>query len=73
MYFLSTSSNKESAPSSTLEGNKKKQKASAHEKNHQYPSKEYGHFVREKVFEFYNIKTTSALERTYIEHGADSL
>jgi hypothetical protein len=46
----------QSAPSSTLEGKKKKQKASVHEKNPQYPPKEYGHYVREKVLDFYNIK-----------------
>ena len=70
---IPTSSNKQLAPSSTLKGKKKKQKAFAHEKNPQYSPKEYGHFVREKVFEFYNIKTTSALEQTYIEHGMDGL
>jgi hypothetical protein len=70
---IPTSSNKQSAPSSTSEGKKKKQKASVHEKNPQYPPKEYGHFVREKVFEFYNIKTTGTLERTYIKHGIDGL
>jgi hypothetical protein len=43
------SSNMQSAPSSTLEGKKKKQKASAYEKNPQYPPNKYGHFVREKV------------------------
>jgi hypothetical protein len=56
-----------------LEGKKKKQKASVHEKNPQYPPKEYGCFVRKKVLEFYNIKTTGAMEQTYIEHGADGL
>jgi hypothetical protein len=35
---IPTASNTHSAPSSTLEG-KKKQKASAHEKNPQYPPK----------------------------------
>jgi hypothetical protein len=55
-----------------LEG-KKKQKASAHEKNPQYPPKQYGHFVREKVLEWYNKKTASMLERTYIQHNADGL
>jgi predicted HNH restriction endonuclease len=70
---IATSSNTQSAPSSTSEGKKKKQKASAYEKNPQYPLKEYGHFVRKKVFEFYNIKTVGALERTYIEHGVDGL
>jgi hypothetical protein len=70
---IPTSSNTQSAPSSTSEGKKKKQKASAHEKNPQYPPKEYGHYVRKKVLEFYNIKTTGALERTYIDHRADGL
>jgi hypothetical protein len=70
---IPTASNTQSTPSSTLEGKKKKHKASAHEKNPQYPPKEYGHYVREKVLEFYNIKTTGMLERTYIDHGADGL
>jgi hypothetical protein len=48
---IPTSSNTQSAPSSTSEGKKKKQKASAHEKNPQYPPKEYGHFVRDTVLE----------------------
>jgi hypothetical protein len=47
---IPTASNTQSAPSSTSEG-KKKQKASAHEKNPQYPPKQYGHFVRKKVLE----------------------
>jgi hypothetical protein len=70
---IPTSLNTQSVSSSTLEGKKKKQKTSAHEKNPQYPPKEYGHFIREKVLEFYNIKTTGALERTYIDHRADGL
>jgi hypothetical protein len=70
---IPTALNTQSAPSSTSEGKKKKQKASAHEKNPQYPPKEYGHYVREKVLEFYNIKTAGALERTYIDHGVDGL
>ena len=49
-------SNTQLAPSSTSEG-KKKQKAFAHEKNPQYSLKQYGHFVREKVLEWYNNKT----------------
>jgi hypothetical protein len=56
---IPTASNTQSAPSSTLEG-KKKQKA-------------YGHFVREKVLEWYNKKTAGMLERTYIQHNADGL
>jgi hypothetical protein len=70
---IPTSSNTQSAPSSTSKGKKKKQKASVHEKNPQYPPKEYGHYVRKKILEFYNIKTAGALERTYIDHGADGL
>ena len=56
-----------------MEEKKKKQKASAHEKNPQYPPKEYEHFVRKKVLEFYNLKIEGALERTYIDHGVDGL
>jgi hypothetical protein len=69
---IPTASNTQSAPSSTSEG-KKKQKASAHEKNPEYPPKQYGHFVREKVLEWYNKKTAGMLERTYIQHNADGL
>jgi hypothetical protein len=69
---IPTASNTQSAPSSTSEG-KKKQKASAHEKNPQYPPKQYGHFIREKVLEWYNKKTAGMLERTYIQHNADGL
>jgi hypothetical protein len=36
---IPTASNTQSVPSSTSEGKKKKQKASAHEKNTQYPPK----------------------------------
>jgi hypothetical protein len=46
-------SNTQLAPSSNSEEKKKKQKASAHEKNPQYPLKEYGHYVRGKVLEWY--------------------
>jgi hypothetical protein len=70
---IPTSSNTQLVPSSTSEGKKKKQKASVHEKNPQYLPKEYGHYVRKKVLEFYNIKTAGMLERTYIDHGADGL
>jgi hypothetical protein len=69
---IPTASNMQSAPSSTSEG-KKKQKASAHEKNPQYLPKQYGHFIREKVLEWYNKKTIGMLERTYIQHNADGL
>jgi hypothetical protein len=69
---IPTASNTQSAPSSTSEG-KKKQKASAHEKNPQYSPKQYGHFVREKVLEWYNKKIAGMLERTYIQHNADGL
>jgi hypothetical protein len=43
-------------PPSTLEGKKRKKKESSYEKNPQYPPKEYGHFVRDTVLEFYNKK-----------------
>jgi hypothetical protein len=69
---IPTASDTQSAPSSTSEG-KKKQKASAHEKNPQYPPKQYGHFIREKVLEWYNKKVAGMLERTYIQHNADGL
>jgi hypothetical protein len=64
------SSNTQSGPSSTSEGKKKRQKASAHERN---PPKEYGHFVRDTVLEFYNKKTLGTLERVYIDHRVDGL
>jgi hypothetical protein len=69
---IPTASNMQSVPSSTSE-EKKKQKTSAHEKNPQYPPKQYGHFVRKKVLEWYNKKTAGMLERTYIQHNADGL
>ena len=65
------SSNMQSAPTSTSKGKKKKQKASAHERNPQYPLREYGHYVRKKILEFYNIKIVGTLEQTYIDHGID--
>ena len=65
------SSNMQSAPTSTSKGKKMKQKASAHERNPQYPLREYGHYVRKKILEFYNIKIVGTLEQTYIDHGID--
>ena len=38
-----------------------------------YPPKEYGHFVREKVLEWYKNRSLDMLERTYIQHNADGL
>jgi hypothetical protein len=70
---IPTSSNTQLMPSSFSERKKKKQKAFAHVKSPQYPPKEYGHFIKDTVLEFYNIKTTSVLERTYIDHGIDGL
>src|SRR5665811_875321 len=69
---ITTASNTQSAPSSTSEG-KKKQKATAHDKNPDCPPKEYGHFVREKVLEWYKNRSLDMLERTYIQHNADGL
>lgn len=69
---ITTGSNTQSAPSSTSEG-KKKQKGTAHDKNPDYPPKEYGHFVREKVLEWYKNRSVDMLERTYIQHNADGL
>jgi hypothetical protein len=61
--------------SSTLEGKKKKKKhkSFAHERNPDYPLKEYGHFVQEVALDFYNTKTPYALERQFLAHGADGL
>jgi hypothetical protein len=70
---IPTALNTQSAPSSTSKGKKKKKKASTHEKNPQYPLKEYGYYVREKVLEWYTKKIAGMLERTYIEHNADGL
>jgi hypothetical protein len=56
---IPASSNTQSGPSSTSEGKKKRQKASAHERN---PPKEYGHFIRNTVLEFYHKKTLGALD-----------
>ena len=69
---ITTASNIQSAPSSTSEG-KKKQKASGHKKNPQYPSNQYGYFIREKVLVWYNKKTLGMLERIYIQHNIDGL
>jgi hypothetical protein len=69
---IPTTSNTQSVPLSTSEG-KKMQKAFAHEKNSQYPPKQYGHYVREKFLEWYNKKIAGMLERTYIQHHADGL
>jgi hypothetical protein len=64
-------------PSSTSEGKKKKKKkkhkSSTHERNPDYPPKEYGHFVQEVVLDFYNTKTPGALERQFMAHGVDGL
>jgi hypothetical protein len=50
-------------PSSTSEEKKKKKpKASAHERNPNYPIKEYGHFVREVALDYYNVKTVGTLQ-----------
>ena len=69
---ITTASNTQSAPSSTSEG-KKKQKATGHDKNPEYPPKEYGHFVREKVLEWYKNRSSGMLDRTYIQNNADGL
>jgi hypothetical protein len=70
---IPASLNTQLGQSSTSKGKKKKQIASAYEKNPQYPPKEYGNFVRNTVLEFYNKKILGALERTYIDHGVDGL
>jgi hypothetical protein len=61
---LPAPSTTQSGPSSTSEGKKKKKKhkSSAHEQNPDYPPKEYGHYVQEVALDFYNTKTTDALE-----------
>ena len=69
---ITTASNTQSMPSSTSEG-KKKQKAFAHAKNLNYPLKQYGHFVREKVLEWYKNRSSDMLEQTYIQNNADGL
>jgi hypothetical protein len=46
-------------------------KSSIHERNPDYPPKEYGYFVQEVVLDFYNMKTASALDRQFLDHGAD--
>ena len=67
-----TALNTQLAPSSTSEG-KKKQKASTHEKNLEYSLKQYRHFVRKKVLEWYNKKIAGMLEQTYIQCNTDGL
>jgi hypothetical protein len=62
-------------PSSTSKGKKKKKKHESftHERNPEYPPKEYGHFVQEVALDFYNTKTVDALERKFVAHGPDEL
>jgi hypothetical protein len=64
--------NTQSGLSSTSE-KKKKQKVFAYERNPNYLPKEYGHFVRKVVLDYYNVKTVGVLQRTFIDHGADGL
>jgi hypothetical protein len=56
-----------------LEGKKKKHKVFVHERNPNYPSKEYGHFVRKVVLQYYNKKILDTLKRMFIDHGVDGL
>jgi hypothetical protein len=44
-----------------LRGEKKEAKVFANEKNLNYPPKEYGHFIRKTVLEYYNKKILGAL------------
>jgi hypothetical protein len=73
---LPAPSTPQSGPSSTSEGKKKKKKkpkSSVHERNPDYPPKEYGHYVQEVALDFYNTKTADALERQFMAHGPDGL
>jgi hypothetical protein len=60
---IPTASNMQSAPSSTSEG-KKKQKASAHEKNPQHPPKQYGILLGKRSWN----GTTKKLQVRWSEH-----
>jgi hypothetical protein len=76
---LPAPSNTQTGLSSTSEGKKKKKKkkkkhkSSAHERNPDYPPKEYGHFVQEVALDFYNTKTADALERQFVAYEPDGL